>query len=252
MPGFRWLALAGWLVVTSLGVQATPMVKTPALVLAFSPLPPWKVVDAAGRPSGPYLVIAQRLAQRLKVPLKVQVCPLLRCLELLRRGEVDIALGVAPGPGRDEYVDYLQPAFAEGSTVGFYRRSGDKVSVASHEELAALRIGTTIGAHYFPRFDQDNTLQKDYAPDKLSNLRKLLVGRVDVVIMVSGEANVLLSRPEFQHKVQLAGPPVVTGPRSIVLSRRSRARVLKPRMEAALRQMVASGEIRHILRPVEH
>jgi polar amino acid transport system substrate-binding protein len=230
----------------------TAVAEAPPLVLAFSPLPPWRVVDAQGKPSGPYLDIMQLLARRVHLPLVVHVCPLLRCMEMLRRGDADLAIGVAPGAGREEFVDFLRPAFAEGSAVGFYRRRGAKVSAGHYSDLSTLRIGTTIGALYFPRFDQDASLQKDYAPDKPSNLRKLLAGRVDLVIMVQGEAHVMQSQPEFAHRIELAGEPVITGPRNIVLSRASHGYVHKAQLEAALHQMVSSGEVRHLLHPVEH
>jgi len=243
------LAVAITLLSAVAGAGSKPVVP---LVLAFSPLPPWKVIDAAGAPSGPYLQIMQQLARRLSTPLQVRTCPLLRCLELLRRGEADFGIGVAPGPGRDEVLDFLQPAFAAGSAIGFYRRSGDRTAVEAYSDLSALRIGATRGARYFPRFDQDVRLQKDYAPDKLSNLRKLLAGRIDVAIMLCGEADILLASPEFHRKIQLAGPVIGTGPRYVVLSRTSRAYPEKLRIEASLRQMVMSGEIARLLRPVEH
>jgi polar amino acid transport system substrate-binding protein len=225
--------------------------KLAPLVLAFSPLPPWKVIDAQGQPSGPYLDIVRALSRRLGVPLVVRPCPLKRCLALLSRGDADIGIGIAPGAGREALMDYLQPAFAEGSTIGFYRRRNQSVSIRQYGDLRQVRIGVTEGANYFARFDQDNSLQKDFAPDKSSNLRKLMAGRVDVAAMVCGEAEVLLQQPEFKNRIVLAGPPVVTVPRDIVLSRASRFYGNKARIEQALRRLVASGDIKRILAPIE-
>ncbi|BEV72670.1 hypothetical protein THUN1379_21520 [Paludibacterium sp. THUN1379] len=229
---------------------ATPAVQP--LVLAFSPLPPWKVIDAQGTPSGPYLDIIRKLTDRVGVPLEVRPCPLMRCLEMLKRGDADLGIGIAPGPDRDAIVDFLRPPFAEGSTVCFYRRQNDPDSrVELYSDLQRLHIGVTNGAHYFPRFDQDKNLLKDGAPDKLSNLRKLVASRVDVAIMVCGEAELLLERPEFRHRLVLAGPPIKTGPRNVVLARHSQHYGMKDKLQKALRQMVESGEIHRLLAPVE-
>lgn len=234
--------------------QAEPSVeKTRALILVFSPLPPWRVVDAEDRPSGPYLEIMRRLASGVGLPLEVHVCPLLRCLDQLRRGEADVGIGVAPGPEREAIVDFLQPPFAGPTHMCFYRRHGDESSRVEHyNDLARLRIGVTRGARYFPRFDQDAHLNKDVAPDKLSNLRKLVNLRVDTVIMLCGEGALLVRRPEFRHRVELAGPEVATGSRNVVLARRSSLYGRKADLQRVLRQLVASGEIRRLLAPIEH
>ncbi|MBV8047808.1 MAG: transporter substrate-binding domain-containing protein [Paludibacterium sp.] len=231
---------------------AAAPVARPTLVLAFSPLPPWRVIDAHGQPSGPYLDIVRRLAQHAGMNLVVHTCPLLRCLDMLQHGDADVGIGVAPGPDRSAIVDFVVPPFAEGSTVCFYRRRGDtRARVAQYGDLRGLRIGVTDGAHYFPRFDQDARLIKDSAPDKISNLRKLLARRVDVATMVCGEASLLLSRHEFSGQLELAGPPVKTGPRYVVLAWHSPQYEKKDRLQRALRQMIASGEIRRLLAPVE-
>jgi polar amino acid transport system substrate-binding protein len=254
MRPFRFLALLAVLLsVFGCGAAAAQAPAVHPLILAFSPLPPWKVVDTAGRPFGPYYDIMTRLARRAGLPLTTQVCPLLRCLDLLQRGDADIGIGIAPGPDRSAYLDFLEPAFAGPAQICFYRRAGDEASrVDTYGDLKRLRIGVTSGAHYFARFDQDTSLNKDVAPDKLSNLRKLVNLRVDVVIMVCGEGSLLVRRDEFRRRVELAGPEVRTGPRYLVLSRRSALYARKADLQRALRQMVASGEIRRLLAPIEH
>jgi polar amino acid transport system substrate-binding protein len=235
----------------SFNVSAATENLTRPLVLAFSPLPPWKSVDAQGHPSGPYLDIVRELAQRLGVPLQVSICPLARCLDMLKRGDADLGIGYSPGPGRDPFMDFLQPPFASGSAVGFYHRAHDAIEVKRYQDLRHWQIGVAEGAHYFPRFDQDGSLAKDAAPDKISNFRKLLAMRVDVAIMLCAQANLLLREPEFRGKIQLAGPVVITLPRTIALSRASSFFAQKPRIERVLREMVASGDVRRKLQAVE-
>jgi len=65
--GFFHLA-ACLLCMLSFNVSAATENLTRPLVLAFSPLPPWKSVDAQGHPSGPYLDIVRRVVEAFSMP----------------------------------------------------------------------------------------------------------------------------------------------------------------------------------------
>ncbi|QEL57228.1 substrate-binding periplasmic protein [Chromobacterium paludis] len=220
----------------------------PELVLAYSVFEPWKRLDAHGLPAGPYADIVRELARRLKLPLRFAHCPLSRCLAMMEQGRADLMIGVRPTPERSRYLDFLEPAFANGDHLAFYQRSDDNSVIARYEDLHARRVGVSEGVSYTPRFDGDAQLRRDASPGMESGFRKLAQGRVDVLIVNSSQGRELAARPEFAGKVKRA---VLTlddhHPNRLALARRSPLQPQKTRIQQALRGMVADGTIARLL-----
>ncbi len=152
------------------------------LNIAFSVMPPWKTIDANGEAQGPYAHILRLLADQLDATPHFIECSLSRCLQLMQRGEADVALGMAATPERVAYIDFISPGLEEDSRIAFFMRSNDRRPLARYEDLAGLRVGVTHERRYFARFDSDTSLQKDVALHTAESMRKLVAGRVDVVI----------------------------------------------------------------------
>lgn len=173
------LLACGWALCCAMPLQAaTPTV----LNIAFSEMPPWKTVDANGEAQGPYAHILRQLAEQLDATPRFILCSLSRCLQLMQRGEADVALGLAATPERVAYIDFISPGLEEDARIAFFMRRNDPRPLRRYEDLARLRVGVTHDRRYFARFDQDTALQKDVALQTEESMRKLVAGRVDVVI----------------------------------------------------------------------
>ncbi|WP_028536654.1 substrate-binding periplasmic protein [Paludibacterium yongneupense] len=222
------------------------------LVLAFSTLPPWKIINADGRASGPYLDIVRVLAERVGHPLQLRRCPLPRCLALAASGEVDLMIGVRSRPGRDDKLDFLSPPFAGGTPLSFIQRRADGRPLRNYGDLQSLRIGVVEGSTYFERFDSDRSLIRDPAPDSQSSLRKLLAGRVDTAIFNYGQAKWMLEHMSSGAGLKFAAYRVHNSElRRVALVRASPFYSLKPRLELALDGMVKDGTVHRLLAPIE-
>lgn len=173
------------------------------LRFAFSELDPWKVKQG-NEYGGAYTEIVRELARRLNRPLQIIDCPLKRCLKLLEAGEADIAIGVQQSPERLRYLQYL--------TTPYRRISSDRIfivkvgghRIARYEDLLHLRIAVKQGSEYFDRFDEDAHLTKDPSPTNESSLRKLLLSRVDAMVLPEDQALPLLEQMGVRHDVELA------------------------------------------------
>lgn len=183
---------------------ALPLLAAPPAVLniAFSEMPPWKTVDANGEAQGPYARILRQLAEQLDATPRFIVCSLSRCLQLMQRGEADVALGLAATPERVAYIDFISPGLDEDARIAFFMRRNDPRPLRRYEDLAGLRVGVTHDRRYFARFDQDSTLQKDVALQTEESMRKLVAGRVDVVIAPVWHGRSVLAATALAGRVQ--------------------------------------------------
>ncbi len=220
----------------------------PPLVLAFSELAPWKTKSGT-EPNieygGAYTEIVRELARRVGRELRITECPHARCMLMMRAGEADLSIGVQQSPERDEFMAFLQTPYRRSATDRvFYVRRGDAQRIRRYEDLKGLRIGVGRGSQYFDRFDDDATLTKEAGPNGAANLHKLLLKRLDAVVMPEDQGAVLISGLGLADRLEEAvyREHDVT-PRSIAISRHSMAFALLPQLEAAMQAMRRDGKL---------
>lgn len=225
------------------------------LVLAFSELPPWKTrtVDPATGATfygGAYTEIVRELARRTGLPLEVAPCPLKRCLLMLQEGQADVLIGAQESEGRRSFLHYLQTPYRKHSSDKvFYVPKGKGASLARFEDLQPLRIGIRLGADYFPRFDADTSLRKDAITDVAANFKKLVLGRVDAVLIAEDQGEALLSSLGLRDQVEKAQLRVADPtPRAVAIARRSRHAARMDQFEAAMTAMAKDGTLDAIFR----
>ena len=227
-----------------LSAAAAAWAQAPAMRLAFSELEPWKT-QQGGEHGGAYTEIVRELARRMGQPLQIVDCPLKRCLRLLEVGEADVVIGVQQSPERLRYLHYLAAPYRRSSSDRiFLVRAGQAARITRYEDLRDLRIAVKAGSEYFDRFDEDATLTKDASPNNLSSLRKLLLGRVDAVVLPEDQGLALIGQLDVRGQVEVAALRVPDPtPRSIAVSRRSPLMKELPRLEQAMRAMREDGTL---------
>jgi polar amino acid transport system substrate-binding protein len=229
----------------ALASSAAPAAELP-LVLAFSELAPWQTKDGADRYSGAYTEIARELARRVGRGLQIAECPHRRCLKMMESGAADLSIGLQRSPEREAYMQFLQTPYRKlPSDRVFYVRTGEADRIRRYEDLYGLRVGVTAGSVYFERFDGDKRLSKDAAQANDANLRKLLLGRIDAVVIPEDQGAVLLSAMGLGRQIVAAdyrAAPDPT-PRSVAVSRRSEAIALLPQLEQAMQAMRQDGTL---------
>ncbi len=241
-----------WVVFVLCLLPMTASAATGTLVLAFAPLPPWRVVEADGRLSGPYYDIAVEFARRLSLPLEVRVCPVKRCMALLETGEADLVLGVTPTPERRTIIEFLDPPYAPPAVMSFFVNREETRPLRHYGDLRGWHIGVVDGRNYFARFDEDRQLAKDMAPDSLSNMLKLAARRIDTAVFNRSEAWWLIRRNHLESRIVESPYRVVLNePRYFGLSRKSRFQGQKAQLKAILRAMVNEGVPKRLLAPIE-
>lgn len=243
---FPWFCLLAAFLLCSPNVAKAAEAKP--LVLAFNTFSPWKTLDAQGQPAGPYTEIVKMLAQRLSARLVILPCPIQRCLQAMQQGQADVVIGVRNSADRDSYIDFIDPPYAPATPLAIYLRRNDSRHVQRYADLYALNLGVVEGVSYLPLLDHDKRIQRDFAPNSLSNFRKLLAGRVDAIIASRGNAEALILGQGWQNQLKRQ-PLLLDGQdeRRLGLARHSVWYPQRARFSTILQSMLQDGSIARLL-----
>ncbi|UZP66967.1 transporter substrate-binding domain-containing protein [Desulfovibrio mangrovi] len=142
--------------------------------------PPYRTISS-GSMSGLDFDLMKELAGRLGFRLNYQPMPWNRSLAQMKQGKADAMTGLARRPERELYIYYIEPPYSSCSTV-FYTPKGQGDSIRTYEDLNGKRLGFVLGSAYFPRFDEDKSLNKMGVVAEEQLIRMGLAGRLDVFV----------------------------------------------------------------------
>ncbi len=204
-------------------------------------------VTGSAEEEGPNSDILHAIADRLNVRLVLIQAPFKRRLIMMEDGEIDFMVGLLKSPEREAYIHFVEPAYKNRSDAVFFVPKNRSDRITRYKDLYDLTIGTTIGARYFPRFDADEKIRKDPVPRGELSLNKLLLGRIDAVILPEGAGIDLGYKIGISDRIEIAGFRF-SRRKDIHIGISKNSTILKeiPHFESLVRQMITSGEIRQI------
>lgn len=134
---------------------------------------------------GFYARIVKEVFALNDIEFSINWYPLKRAYFLLERGEADLALGWSKVPGRELVFTFSEEPLAEALILFFYR----KVSPFDWETLEDLkgltigdRIGSKAGGKVYLAAEKAGTIKVERVSKEELNVKKLLIGRIDVMI----------------------------------------------------------------------
>lgn len=210
--------------------------------------PPWKLADGESEVAGIDIQLARALLEKVGLAPKCLRMPWKRCLAAMEDGEADIMNGVLWSPDRAAYLHFLEPPYKNRTVKALYVRKGGGVVLGRFGDLRGLTIGTTLGAKYFQRFDEDRALKKDAVKCDQINVRKLAAGHIDCFIATEETGDYLIRKEGLGELIVKAAfrheePTKVY----FVISRKSPLMERIPELSRALRRMVEAGEVDRII-----
>lgn len=227
-----------------LPVHGVSAAEAPWLVYCGEDFPPYAWADGNRKPRGMDVDITVALLHRLNVPFRVEQMVWSRALVSLDQGVPDILFELVPTPERFEKYQMVGP-LRDGQTV-FAVRKDSALVFNSLDDLKGLTVGIGRRFSYLPEFDQATHFTRDPAPSDQLSLRKLVSGRVDMVV---GDRLALAwkaKREGLLDAIRFLPKPLATVPRYIALPR---DRVEKAeRLRTALAALQADGTIDAIIR----
>lgn len=176
-----------------------------------------------------------------------------RVITGLMTGMYDGGYGWAHAPERDRRLLYSKSSIYTFRMV-FFQRRNNEVGWNRLADLAPYQIGTTLGNHYSEEFSDlhvHKILHVQEAASDPINMRKLLLGRIDLFPMEEEAGRMLILQtltPTEQASLSFQARPFALIPTYLVLRRDlPHAAELLERFEQGYRQLNDSGQLARIV-----
>lgn len=199
--------------------------------------------------SNPNIDVLNAVARRLDVKLELIRVPFKRALLMMKNGKLDIMAGLLRKPEREKYIFYIQPPYKKRSDTVFFVLRGKADTIMKYEDLYPLKIGSTIGAVYFPRFDGDTLLNKEPVPDGETSFRKLLAQRIHTVVSSEGDGIDVMEKMGIASRIETAHFRFSREKHVYIgISMASRVQERIPGIEKTITSMIEHGEILQVFK----
>jgi polar amino acid transport system substrate-binding protein len=183
----------------------------------------------------------------------IEYVPNNRAIGGLMMGIYDGSYGWAHAPDRDEKLLYSSKPIYTFRMV-FFQRRDTEYPWKTLADLRPYQIGATLGDHYsneFSALEAAGTLHVDYANDDTSNMRKLMIGRIDLFPMEETSGQFLVKEifpPEEQEKIGFQDNAIWTVPTYFVIRRSyPKAKEIIERFDRGYHQLAQSGELSKLI-----
>lgn len=174
--------------------------------------------------------------------------PWARGLQETEAGKYDAIFPAYYSEDRVEKYIYTKP-FSNGPLV-FYKKKGASIQYTTLEGLKPYRIGVVRGFVNTAEFDAADYLQKEEVDTDEQNLRKLALGRLDLVVVDKFVAQTILSTTftEGKNALEPVEPPLDLKPLYLMLSRQiPDGQALADAFDKGLEEIVKDGTFDKIL-----
>lgn len=206
-------------------------------------LAPW-VYEVDGKLQGAEIELLGETTKRLGVTASYNVLPFKRLLSDMKEGRLDMMLGIFKKPEREVFIHYIEPPYQLKSNKAFYVLKGNEQLVTKYEDLHQLTVGAILAAKYFPSFDDDSNIKKEYVYENKQNFPKLLDNRIDTFIATESSADYLIHEMGFQDQIVKAPFSFSQSNKSYFgISKKSHLMKDIKRVEHVIRTMIEDGGV---------
>ncbi len=214
-------------------------------VVTFDDANPPYMFQKDGKPAGLYVALATEAFKRAGIAADIRVAPWKRAVQAAEDGSSALG-GCYSNADRLAKYDFTDGLFEE--TLVLIVQKGKAFKYGGVADLRGKRIGVMAGWSYGDDFDKakaDKALTADEADSDDANIRKLLAGRVDAIIMDRLAAT-------KQFSAALAGTEILPTPLTrnatyIIFKKSLGKQAVIAKLNAALKAMRADGSYDRIV-----
>ncbi len=212
-----------------------------AVTLGYVAFPPYEFKGEHGEAKGVLVEIVQTVFQRAGVSLELKFFPFKRALALAKEGKIDGLFNFYKNPERLKYFDYSHQVI-QNPLVFFVRKDSNLTFDGNLRSLSGTKIGVLRGYTYGTDFDKSNLFVKDVANSHPSNLKKLVLARIDAY-PCDRLVGILIARQEkLMVELKLIPIPLKVMDGHIGFTKGKHQRVLV-KIDPIIAKMQKSGEI---------
>ena len=218
--------------------------------LATLEYPPY-VTETAQGAQGATVEIVKTAFARIGINTDIAFYPIARGQYLVQAGEVDGFFSIKRTPEREKSLRFSSNPLMSQDYVFFVRRGASVVFDGGWVSVRNATIGVVVATSYGQRFDQaarDGSLPRlDPATNHEMSFRKLLAGRIDLVVCSRWVGIHYLRKLRALQEVTTTGPPIETTQSYLAFSRKASLGDIPQRFDEALGAMLADGTVARLL-----
>ena len=233
--------LIGWL---AWATAAVALDQEPLRVAVDGAYPPYMYGNSPAKGLYPEIIRAAFSAAGISVALTGY--PWKRALSLGRDGKAAVG-GIYQNLARMAVFDYSDPIYRE--TLRVVVKAGRAFPFRGVVDLGGRRVGINRGWSYGEVFDsarRAGLFSAEEATDDQANLTKLILGRVDCVIVDELSLSQIVERMGWEDKVELLDLPAAVNSVHLVFAKHSGKRQILERFNQGLVEIKKNGTYNRI------
>jgi len=212
--------------------------------------PPYEYHDG-DKADGIAVRIVQEAFRKMGKDVSIEVLPWKRALHMTKTGDADAIFTAYKNDERVTFLDYSETVLMPQVLSVWVKKGSDIAFDGTMESIASADIGLVDGISYGAVVDdaiKAGTLKSlDYAPESSNNIKKLMGGRIDAVIMNKYGAMHHLKQQNGLGEVVELQPEISSVPSYIAFSKANNLAGMRDELDGVLQEMIASGEYQAII-----
>ncbi len=183
----------------------------------------WRENAESPRLIGANALIFEAISERLGVPIELQYTgPWSRAQQEVRSGRIDLMAGAFITVPRQQWMDYVHPAFLDTTSVVWVRK-GRPFSYSRREDLIPHEGITVINNSFGQAFDTfaEQSLVVSTVPSLRQAFKMLNLERVDYLLYEKNPAQAYANLWEIADQVEALQPPISSEGLFLTISHKS-------------------------------
>lgn len=220
--------------------------------VSSDPWEPWVLGSEGKQATGGLAVeVTRELFKRLNLDIEINIYPYERCIRQMKTGERDVLLMVKKTEEREKYMLFSDVALMESQSIYYSSERMDGFEWQTWQDLNKYTVGGVRGSNYgdFDTAAKKHGISTELVSTENQNIKKLLAGRVDLIILNQSTANYYMSQnPESRGKLKAAEKSISESKFHFALSKNGKATAHFSGINMALRDMKADGTLDKLLK----
>lgn len=210
--------------------------------------PPLEYKDKTGSAKGVAVEIVTRIMSELGHTVSIEVLPWERALMMVKYGRADAIFTIFKSSERELFLDYSEEILIP-QMVALYALKDSPINFdGTFENLKQFKIGVVSTISYGRKFDRSRSVLKVERTSALEqNFRKLMLGRIDLVISNVYSAEIVINNLNLADKVKRLYPSVESVPSYIAFSKVKKLGSLREAFDLKLFELKKNGKYIYML-----